>query len=49
MEAPPKEDSRKFNENDILGEFDRDQKGNLIPVSNTHTADKLFSSSHNPN
>ncbi len=27
---PPDSTKRNFNENDILGEFDRDEKGNII-------------------
>jgi hypothetical protein len=30
IEIPPKVDSRLFNECDIIGEFDRDEKGNVI-------------------
>lgn len=30
MEVPPNADSRKFNECDIVGDYDRDDKGNLI-------------------
>lgn len=30
VEAPPNSDKRNFNENDILGDFDRDEKGNVI-------------------
>ena len=29
LECPPLSKSRKFNENDILGDFDRDEKGNV--------------------
>jgi hypothetical protein len=28
--VPPDSTKRNFNENDILGEFDRDEKGNII-------------------
>jgi hypothetical protein len=28
--VPPEANKRTFNENDILGEFDRDEKGNII-------------------
>jgi len=30
MEVPPKESSRKFNECDIIGNVDRDEKGNVL-------------------
>ena len=30
VECPPDKDKRNFNENDILGDFDRDEKGNVI-------------------
>lgn len=30
IEAPPKVESRSFNECDIIGDFDRDEKGNVI-------------------
>ena len=30
MEAPPNADTRKFNECDIIGDFDRDEKGNVV-------------------
>lgn len=26
-------ENRKFNVNDITGDFDRDEKGNLIPIT----------------
>lgn len=32
MEVPPKADSRKFNECDIIGDFERDDKGNVIAL-----------------
>jgi len=28
--SPPDHKKRNFNENDILGDFDRDEKGNII-------------------
>jgi hypothetical protein len=28
--VPPDSNKRTFNENDILGDFDRDEKGNVI-------------------
>lgn len=34
MDFPPNPENRNFNENDILGEFDRDGKGNLILLEN---------------
>lgn len=30
VQVPPDSNKRTFNENDILGEFDRDEKGNVI-------------------
>jgi len=30
VQAPPDAEKRTFNENDILGDFDRDEKGNVI-------------------
>ena len=30
VQVPPEANKRTFNENDILGEFDRDEKGNII-------------------
>ena len=30
MEVPPTAESRRFNECDIIGDFDRDEKGNVI-------------------
>jgi hypothetical protein len=33
-EVPPNAQHRTFNENDILGALDRDEKGNLIKLSN---------------
>jgi hypothetical protein len=30
LEAPPNPNRRTFNENDILGDFDRDHNGNLL-------------------
>ena len=30
LEVPPDSQKRTFNENDILGEFDRDEKGGII-------------------
>jgi hypothetical protein len=30
MEVPPNADSRRFNECDIIGTLDRDEKGNVI-------------------
>ena len=32
VESPPVADSRKFNENDILGNLDRDEKGNIMVI-----------------
>lgn len=34
IEAPPNPENRNFNENDVLGEFDRDERGNLILLEN---------------
>ena len=34
VEYPPKMENRNFNENDILGEFERDTKGNIILLEN---------------
>jgi hypothetical protein len=31
VEVPPNSQSRRFNENDILGDLERDEKGNIIP------------------
>lgn len=30
IEVPPTADSRKFNECDIIGDLDRDEKGNVM-------------------
>lgn len=30
VQIPPDPEKKNFNENDILGDFDRDEKGNLI-------------------
>ncbi len=30
VQVPPDESKRTFNEHDILGEFDRDEKGNIV-------------------
>ena len=30
IDVPPNADLRTFNENDILGDFDRDDKGNVV-------------------
>ena len=30
MQVPPDKEKRNFNENDIMGTFDRDEKGNVI-------------------
>lgn len=30
IQVPPNSNNRTFNENDILGDFDRDEKGNVI-------------------
>lgn len=30
IQVPPNAEKRNFNENDILGDFDRDEKGNVI-------------------
>lgn len=32
MEVPPNADSRRFNECDIIGDFERDEKGNVIAL-----------------
>ena len=34
MEWPPKAENRNFNENDILGELDRDERGNPVVREN---------------
>lgn len=34
MVFPPNPETRDFNENDILGELDRDERGNLILLEN---------------
>jgi hypothetical protein len=41
--VPPEANKRTFNENDILGEFDRDEKGNIILLQdkNGNYVDKL--------
>jgi len=31
MEVPPTTESRRFNECDIIGDLDRDEKGNVVP------------------
>ena len=43
VETPPKEESRRFNEYDIYGNYERDDKGNFIivePDSNGKYLDK---------
>ena len=30
IDVPPNPNNRNFNENDVLGDFDRDEKGSLI-------------------
>lgn len=32
MEVPPNAESRRFNECDIIGDFERDEKGNVIAL-----------------
>lgn len=34
VDFPPKAENRNFNENDILGDLDRDERGNLILLEN---------------
>lgn len=43
MQAPPDASKRTFNENDILGDLDRDEKGNIIVLQDEagHHVDKL--------
>jgi hypothetical protein len=43
IQVPPDSQKRTFNENDILGEFDRDDKGNIILLQdeNGNNVDKL--------
>jgi hypothetical protein len=43
VQVPPEANKRTFNENDILGEFDRDEKGNIILLQdkNGNYVDKL--------
>ena len=31
LEVPPTAESRRFNECDVIGNLDRDEKGNVIP------------------
>ena len=33
IDVPPNAELRTFNENDILGEFDRDEKGSVVVLS----------------
>ena len=33
MQCPPEAGSRLFNENDILGDLDRDEKGNVVVLT----------------
>ena len=35
IEVPPRADLRTFNENDILGELDRDDKGNIVVLKDS--------------
>ena len=35
FECPPNPENRNFNENDILGSFDRDERGNLVLLENS--------------
>lgn len=30
IEVPPSAESRRFNENDIIGDLERDEKGNVV-------------------
>lgn len=32
VEVPPSAKSRRFNECDIIGDLDRDEKGNVVPT-----------------
>lgn len=43
VQVPPEANKRTFNENDILGDFDRDEKGNIILLQdqNGNYIDKL--------
>jgi hypothetical protein len=36
VQVPPEANKRTFNENDILGEFNRDEKGNIILLQDKH-------------
>ena len=41
VDVPPNAELRTFNENDVLGDLDRDDKGNLITLErNGHFEDK---------
>ena len=46
LEVPPNADSRKFNENDILGDYDRDEKGNVILPEGEDAASGVFTDKH---
>lgn len=35
VDVPPRADLRTFNENDILGELDRDEKGNVVVLKDS--------------
>lgn len=41
LEAPPKHESRSFNVHDILGDLDRDDKGNVIVDTDKDKSGKL--------
>jgi hypothetical protein len=34
IDVPPNAELRTFNENDILGDLDRDEKGNVVVLEN---------------
>lgn len=48
VEAPPSVESRKFNECDILGNLDRDEKGNVITLTN-EAGDTIDADGHSTN
>lgn len=42
VESPPMADSRRFNENDIIGNLDRDEKGNITCYAGDKESGKFF-------
>ena len=47
LEVPPKFESRRFNECDIIGDYDRDEKGNVLAGEPDPSTDKFKDKSGN--